>query len=57
MIDLTFQIGDMVYASDWCYGEIVDIDRDKRIAYVEFDTCSGGGCLPFDFDELKLDFR
>lgn len=57
MIDQSFRVGDLVYASDWCYGEIVEINQDERIAYVEFTTGNGGGCLPFGFDELKLDFR
>lgn len=52
-----FQVGDMVYASDWCYGEIVEIDQEHKIAYVEFETCNGGGCLPFEFEDLVLDFR
>ena len=45
-----FEIGDWVYASNWCYGQIVDIGDDY--ANVEFSSERGGGCLPFDFDEL-----
>ena len=45
-----FHIGDMVYAGDWCYGEIVRIENGY--ADVEYDTGSGGGCLPFELSEL-----
>lgn len=38
-----FRVGDKVYASDWCYGKIVEIEGDT--AYVEFETERGGGCL------------
>lgn len=48
-----FQIGDKVYASDWCYGEIVRINGD--FADVEFEHGNGGGCLQFKLDELVLD--
>lgn len=47
-----FSIGDYVYASDWCYGQIVDITDTE--AMVEFETAGGGGCFSFDFDELVL---
>ena len=40
---------------DWVYGEIVEIDQDREVVYVEFETYGGGGCLPFGFDELVLD--
>lgn len=46
-----FRVGDKVYASDWCYGKIVEIEGD--IAYVEFTTERGGGCLPFELNELE----
>lgn len=46
-----FNIGDKVYAGDWCEGIIVDI-RDN-IADVEFETAGGGGCLPFGLNELE----
>jgi hypothetical protein len=52
-----FWIGDWVYAGDWCYGQIVDsaVDDDGTVYYyVEFDTGSGGGCLPFELSELQL---
>ena len=48
---MNFKVGDYVYASDWCYGEIVRIENEY--ADVEFDTGSGGGCLPFGLDELN----
>lgn len=47
-----FQIGDYVYASDWCYGQVVDIDGD--FVSVEFDTCSGGGTCLFEAHEVRL---
>lgn len=47
-----FQVGDYVYASDWCYGQIVEIDGD--FIYVEFDTGSGGGTVPFEAHEVRL---
>lgn len=47
-----FQIGDWVYASDWCYGQIVAIE-DNLIS-VEFDTGTGGGTWTFEADEVKL---
>ena len=47
-----FQIGDLVYASDWCYGQIVDIDGD--FISVEFDTGSGGGTCSFELEEVML---
>ena len=46
-----FEIGDWVYAGDWCYGQIAELKDDY--AYVEFDTGSGGGCLPFELGELQ----
>ena len=45
-----FRIGDKVYASDWCYGEIVRIENG--IADIKFDTCSGGGTVSFPIEEL-----
>lgn len=48
----SFEVGDQVYAGDWCYGQIVDIDFEKGEALVEFDTGSGGGSLWFEFREL-----
>ena len=46
-----FKIGDKVYTNDCCYGRIVEIKNN--LAYVEFRTANGGGCLPFSFDELE----
>lgn len=45
-----FGIGDYVYASDWCYGQIVDIDN--KGARVEYETPGGGGSFWFHFNEL-----
>ena len=50
-VAMGFNIGDKVYAGDWCEGIIVDI-RDN-IADVEFETAGGGGCLPFRLNELE----
>lgn len=49
-----FKVGDWVYAGadGWVYGQIVRVDEST--VDVEFDTGSGGGCLPFGFDELTL---
>lgn len=47
-----FSVGNYVYADDFCYGKIVEIEGE--VAYVEFDTGNGGGCLPFNLNELKL---
>ena len=48
----TFKIGDHVYVKeDFIDGEIVDIKED--VAYVEFRTDGGGGCLPFEISELE----
>lgn len=49
-----FLIGDWVYASDWCYGQIVDFNDEFDCAVVEFETDRGGGTALFDFDELML---
>ena len=47
-----FKVGDYVHASDWCHGQIVELDDE--CAYVEFNEGVGGGCLPFSLDELVL---
>ena len=47
-----FEIGDWVYAGEWCYGQILELEDD--CAHVEFDTGFGGGCLPFELSELEL---
>lgn len=48
-----FRIGDWVYASDWCFGQIVRINKDNTVD-VEFDTCGGGGTACFLLKELTL---
>ena len=48
---MNFEVGDRVYAGDWCEGIIVDIRDD--VADVEFETAGGGGCLPFGLNELE----
>lgn len=45
-----FNLGDWVYASDWCYGQIVSIDGG--IATVEYDTGTGGGLCSFMIEDL-----
>ena len=45
-----FEVGDYVYASDWCYGRIIDLDYDG--AFIEFETTGGGGSCYFYFDEI-----
>lgn len=45
-----FKIGDYVYGSDWCYGQIVDLLDDGAI--VEYETERGGGNISFEFWEL-----
>ena len=52
MTDVKLMIGDYVYASDWCFGEIVDMDDDG--AWVEFETGRGGGTSYFNFDEIEF---
>lgn len=46
-----FEVGDWVFASDWCYGQIVKIVDD--IAVVEYDTDGGGGNCSFIIRDLK----
>lgn len=46
------QVGDRVYAEDWCEGIIDEIDGDTAI--VEFTTFCGGGRLSFLLKELQL---
>lgn len=46
-----FQIGDHVFASDWCYGEVVDIAGD--IVSVQFDTGFGNSVAMFRLSELQ----
>lgn len=45
-----FEIGDWVYADDWCYGQIVDMHSSWAI--VEFETYGGGGSYSFKLTEL-----
>lgn len=51
---MKFKVGDYVYTSDGYYGKIVAINNTFDMAQVEFDTGSGGGNLPYDFNELKM---
>lgn len=51
----TFQIGDKVYASDWCYGTIIDIDYAQNLIMVEFETSGGGGTASFSPDDVRLE--
>lgn len=46
-----FKVGDWVYASDWCYGQIFKINDD--IAVVEYETDHGGGNCSFLLSSLK----
>ena len=48
---MDFKVGDKVYASDWCYGEIIRIE--DNIADVEFETAGGGGTTLFELSELR----
>ena len=46
-----FEVGDYVFAEDWCYGRIVYLNN--QYAEVDFDTTNGGGCLTFALEDLK----
>ena len=46
-----FNIGDWVYASDWCYGCIVEIEDGSAV--VEFDDGYIGGNCRFMLEDLK----
>lgn len=46
------EVGDWVYASDWCYGQVVSISDD--FIGVEFDTGTGGGTCFFEPAAVKL---
>lgn len=50
-----FKIGDKVYASDWCYGTIIDIDHAQNLIMVEFETSGGGGTASFSPDDVHLE--
>lgn len=45
-----FKVGDWVYGSDWCYGQITLINGNY--CHVEFNTDGGGGCFVFSTKEL-----
>lgn len=45
-----FNVGDWVYASDWCYGYITKIE--DGFAVVEYDTGSGEGSCSFMFEDM-----
>ena len=47
------KIGDKVYASDWCYGTVVDIDAEHDIVSVEFETSGGGGTASFSINDVQ----
>ena len=46
----SFKVGDWVYASDWVYGKIVNME--DGFAEVEFCTENGRNCLPFKLGEI-----
>lgn len=46
-----FKVGYKV-ATNWCWGEIEEI-LDDKFAIVSFCTRTGGGCLPFEFNDIK----
>ena len=46
-----FEVGDYVYAGDFVFGYITDIEGDT--ACVEYDTGNGGGSLLFNLSELE----
>lgn len=50
-----FKIGDKVFASDWCYGTIVDVDSAQNQVMVEFETSGGGGTASFDIKDVRLE--
>jgi hypothetical protein len=45
-----FEIGDWVYADEWCYGQITDLHSSWAV--VEFQTDTGGGSFSFKLDDL-----
>ncbi len=48
----SFKVGDFVsIKNDFIHGIIRDIK--ENLAYVEFRTDGGGGCLPFELSELE----
>jgi hypothetical protein len=46
-----FQIGDYVFAEDWCYGRIIYIN--EVYAEIYFDTLKGGDSMTFALKDLK----
>ena len=47
-----FKVGDCVYDNGFhIEGKIVEIEGN--VAYVEFETDRGGGCIPFELTELR----
>lgn len=48
---MDFKVGDWVYGSDWCYGQIVDIH--KEYVAVEYSTERSGGLCHFEYSELQ----
>lgn len=46
-----FEIGDWVYAHDWCYGQVTDLTNVE--ATVEFETTGGGGSYTFEITDLR----
>lgn len=47
-----FKINDYVHIKEDClYGKIVELQNS--IAYVEYTTPGGGGCMPFELNELE----
>lgn len=47
-----FKVGDYVYASDWCYGMIVDLDDDGN-ALVEYYSAFADGSSSFLWFKLN----
>lgn len=46
-----FKVGDHVFASDWCYGEIVSINGE--VAEIQFDTGFGQSTYKFNISDLQ----
>lgn len=47
-----YEVGDYVYASDWCYGQITDVYEDY--VRVEYETPGGGGADLFGYDQITF---
>lgn len=52
-----FNVGDYVRVDDRVHGEIISIDDDYDIAFVEYETCTGKHCLPIACRDLILTDR